>query len=169
MSELINQLRNLTPFNSEDAEVLERAASELATLTRRVEELEAELASIDAVMARRPALDKPTRRENVEHAITTAKNATDRVAELEKTVAKLPKTADGVPIVPGMHVWFYSKRSCSQWVEELKVTGWEHLPGMEPGWMFVLSVVNEHGDTDGVNLECCYSTQAAALAAKGVK
>jgi hypothetical protein len=94
---------------------------------------------------------------------------TRRVEELEAIVAKLPKTADGVPIVPGMHVWFYSKRSCSQWVEELKVTGWEHLPGMEPGWMFVLSVVNEHGDTDGVNLECSYSTEAAALAAKGVQ
>ena len=34
-----------------------------------------ELASIDAVLARRPALDKPTRRENIEHAISVAARA----------------------------------------------------------------------------------------------
>lgn len=41
-----------------------------------------ELVSIDAVMARRPALNKPTRRENIEHAITTAGRTTDEVATL---------------------------------------------------------------------------------------
>lgn len=47
------------------------------------EGLKAELARIDAVLARRPALDKPTRVENVEHAITTAGRMTDRVSRLE--------------------------------------------------------------------------------------
>lgn len=47
------------------------------------EGLKAELARIDAMLARRPALDKPTRVENVEHAITTAGRMTDRVSRLE--------------------------------------------------------------------------------------
>lgn len=50
-------------------------------------ELEAELARIDAVMARRPALDKPTRAENIEHAIATAKLADDLKAERDKLQA----------------------------------------------------------------------------------
>ena len=126
----------------------------IATLTRRVEELEA-----DNLHLRNCLQD-------------AAKECGILKTELEAAraiVAKLPKTADGVPIVPGMHVWFYSRNSASQWVEELKVTGWEHLPGMEPGYMFVLSVCNEAGESDGVNLACCYSTEAAALAAKGVR
>lgn len=31
----------------------------------------------------------------------------DRLEELERVVGKLPKTADGVPIVPGMKVWHW--------------------------------------------------------------
>lgn len=38
----------------------------------------AELRQIDAALARRPALDKPTRYENIVHAITTAGDATDK-------------------------------------------------------------------------------------------
>lgn len=49
---------------------------------------EAELASLDSVLARRPALDKPTRRENIEHAIVTAGRATDAVTKLEATLAR---------------------------------------------------------------------------------
>jgi hypothetical protein len=48
-----------------------------------VKELKAELAGIDAVMARRPALDKPSRRENIEHAISTAARVTRLEGELE--------------------------------------------------------------------------------------
>jgi len=53
------------------------------------ERMKAELAGIDAVMARRPALDKPTRRENIEHAITTAGRATDTVTRLERELERL--------------------------------------------------------------------------------
>lgn len=47
----------------------------------------AELAGIDAAMARRPALDKPTRRENVEHAIATAAKADERRTALGRMVS----------------------------------------------------------------------------------
>ena len=40
-----------------------------------IERLRSELRRIDAIMARRPALDKPTRWENIEHAISTASQA----------------------------------------------------------------------------------------------
>lgn len=36
---------------------------------------------------------------------TSYKKAMERVGELEAIVEKLPKTADGVPITPGMKVW----------------------------------------------------------------
>ncbi len=54
-----------------------RLLGEIATLRQ-------EVAGIDAVMARRPALDKPTRRGNVEHAIATAHRATEEVNTLTR-------------------------------------------------------------------------------------
>jgi hypothetical protein len=84
------------------------------------------------------------------------------VNRLRRIVDALPKTADGVPIYPGMHVWFYSARSASQSIDELKVLGWDWLPNLAPDAMHCLNVVNEHGDEDVVNLACCYSTFDAA-------
>ena len=46
-----------------------------------------ELSAIDDVLAHRPGLDKPTRMENIEHAIHTAVSATDRVNQLKREVA----------------------------------------------------------------------------------
>ena len=48
-----------------------------------------ELERIDAIMARRPALDKPTRWENVEHAINVAKRADDLKRERDAALALL--------------------------------------------------------------------------------
>ena len=63
---------------------------------QRADEAEAEVARIDAVLARRPALDKPTRVENIAHAIATAGKMTDKVtaleAELERAAAVLQKS-----------------------------------------------------------------------------
>jgi hypothetical protein len=101
--------------------------------------------------------------------IALCRTQSARIAEMEGVVNRLPKTKDGALVVPGMHVWFYSPRSFSQCIDELKVCGWEYLPGMEPGLMFVLNVVNEAGDSDGVNLECCYSTESAARSAAEAK
>lgn len=88
------------------------------------------------------------------------------VNRLRRIVDALPKTADGVPIYPGMHVWFYAARSVSQSIDELKVLGWDWLPNLAPDTMHYLNVVNEHGDEDAVNLACCYSTFDAANQAR---
>ena len=47
----------------------------MSKMSERIERLEQELRDIDNVMARRPALDKKTRVENIAHAITTAATA----------------------------------------------------------------------------------------------
>lgn len=79
----------------------EHAEADVARLTRQVDDLaqdrvtadadaaqlRAELATIDAVLARRPALDRPTRVENVQHAVATAGRMTDRVVTLERELA----------------------------------------------------------------------------------
>ena len=54
-----------------------------------IERLKAELRQVDAVLARRPALDKPTRWENIEHACSTAGRMSDRVVHLEREVVAL--------------------------------------------------------------------------------
>jgi hypothetical protein len=56
--------------------------SHAALLSER-DVLAAEMRLIDAVMARRPALDKPTRWQNIEHACATAQRETDRANRLE--------------------------------------------------------------------------------------
>ena len=60
-------------------------------------ELRAELAQIDAVLGRRPALDKSTRRENIEHAINTASRA--YTAEQQRDVARAERDALKVEIL----------------------------------------------------------------------
>ena len=50
--------------------------------------LKAELSWIDSVLARRPALDKPTRAANIEHAINVAKQADALRAEVERLTAE---------------------------------------------------------------------------------
>jgi hypothetical protein len=64
-----------------------------------IESLELELRGIDEALARIPALDKPTRRENIEHAIRTAGKAHDLETknmrlekELETALDDLRKT-----------------------------------------------------------------------------
>ena len=52
------------------------------------ESLRAELSWIDSVLARRPALDKPTRAANIEHAINVAKQADALRAEVERLTAE---------------------------------------------------------------------------------
>lgn len=65
----------------------------------QIESLELELRGIDEALARIPALDKPTRRENIEHAIRTAGKAHDLETkntrlekELETALDDLRKT-----------------------------------------------------------------------------
>ena len=55
---------------------------------------------------------KPPNREriwfNIDDFIDLIETLQQRVADLEAIVAKLPVTADGVPVVPGMSVWYPS-------------------------------------------------------------
>ena len=95
---------------------------------------------------------------------------TRRVEELEAIVAKLPKTADGVPIVLGMKVYF----ECPDpewWRVEPGTIVSETVKSMDDGVSF-----SEYKGTVAItceecefgNLEC-FSTEAAALAAKEVR
>jgi DNA repair exonuclease SbcCD ATPase subunit len=56
-------------------------------LRAKLAEVDAELQRIDSVMARRPALDKPTRAQNIEHAIDTARRATEEVVRLQRDLS----------------------------------------------------------------------------------
>lgn len=71
----------------------------------------------------------------------------EKVAELQAIVDKLPRTADGVPVVPGM-VLHYRR-----------------------GWQVLGAMVGEYADREGdwhcVAIDDCYSTRQAAEAAKG--
>lgn len=89
--------------------------------------------------------------EDVEWAVVEAKRLKERCAELEAIVAKLPKTADGVPVVPGDELWYRRSR----------------------GWLVVAETVGSYDDHNGdshtVSLEQCYSTREAAEKANSVQ
>jgi len=86
------------------------------------------------------------------------KEASDRAAEITRLraiVEKLPKTADGVPVVPGDELWVrHPDGGCAgtrRW--------WKH-PSL--GW----SVGFEHMQNEPIDVSSCYSTREAAEAAK---
>lgn len=61
-----------------------RLVEAVSTLLERLGAQTRELALIDMLLARRPALDLPTRTENIAKAIHVAGEMTDRVAQLER-------------------------------------------------------------------------------------
>jgi hypothetical protein len=63
---------------------VEDLANDRAAADAEAAQLRAELNVVDNVLARRPALDKPTRWENIEHAIATAARADQFEAEATK-------------------------------------------------------------------------------------
>jgi len=83
-----------------------------------------------------------------------------RVEDLEAIVAKLPKTADGVPIVPGMTVWEARGRDVYR-MKNFRATLPDAEGFSESNW--------EKGWSSVCRLDRIFSTEAAALAAKGVK
>lgn len=74
-------------------------------------------------------------------------NARAELAKLREIVDKLPKTADGVPIVPGMPLFF--------WTDDRELYEEKASPNPLENW--------EQGPGD------CYSTKAAALGARASK
>ena len=67
-----------------------------AEIQPAVERLRADLAAVDAVLARRPALDKPTRAENIAHAIATASRVDRAESEARELVEVLKAEAAGI-------------------------------------------------------------------------
>lgn len=119
----------------------------IATLTRRVEDAETEL--IRAV-------------SHCEEACLAERRALARVEELEAIVAKLPKTADGVPIVPGMFL-YELKDGKAVAMESMPCCGFDIAAN---GRVHLFFQVRKDMERDLIGI---YSTEAAALAAKGVK
>lgn len=78
----------------------------------------------------------------------------DRIEALEAIVEKLPKTADGVPVVPGMELWGLGH---DDHVWTCKVSNrWEKYEHMSSAGPYLI----HHDEID------CYSTYAAAETAK---
>ena len=67
-----------------------------AEIQPAVERLRADLAAVDAVLARRPALDKPTRAENIAHAIATSSRVDRAESEARELVEVLKAEAAGI-------------------------------------------------------------------------
>lgn len=56
---------------------------------------ERDLAAVDAALARRPALDKPTRAANIEHACAENQRLTNALAALERIISGQARHFDG--------------------------------------------------------------------------
>lgn len=86
LTHYIAQIANCNTINRSAIDVL------VAGIRERDEEilrLRTELSWIDEILARRPALDKPSRWENVEYAISTAKEADNRGEEIKRLRGQL--------------------------------------------------------------------------------
>lgn len=81
--------------------------------------------------------------------------ANKRVKELEGIVSKLPKTADGVPVVPGMEVWVWGEGE----LEGVRVPQQVH-----PSASWLLGVEKFEGG-GMLHYSKMYSTRSAAAAA----
>ena len=89
-----------------------------------------------------------------------------RIAKLEAIVDKLPKTDDGVPVVPGLEVWINHEQYTGRL---MVVMGHDRWPSGKPSWHLRLGT--EDNTTAG-RLGWCgliYSTKEAAVAAQGAK
>jgi len=89
----------------------------------------------------------------------------DRLAAAEAIVEKLPKTADGVPVVPGMSLWLLSRGEILQ----AKARGAWIGNSLDSAEVDTYPETDEEGSSwDTWLLRACYSTeQAAREAAKG--
>lgn len=94
-------------------------------------------------------------------ALTNERDALrTRVAQLEAIVAKLPTTADGVPVVPGEHVYRECYKCAKGW-RESDIWAFSVLP------MSHCARTNHQDRLYYYLVSDCYSTRAAAEAAAG--
>jgi hypothetical protein len=137
-------------------EVEHTSTEAVATLTRRVEELEADLTVARACKPDEYTLIVASERAASERASIAER----RVKELEAIVANLPKTADGVPIVPGMFL-YELKDGKAVAMESMPCCGFDIAAN---GRVHLFFQVRKDMERDLIGI---YSTEAAALAAKG--
>jgi hypothetical protein len=121
--------------------------------------------STESIVADLRRLMHPIHGHN-EVAVIVLFAAADRLEELEGVVGKLPKTADGVPVVPGDQVWHplhIGKRPCTVFGGEDEPTEYEVT--------IILSIGEDNfvNRSDTVSVTECYSTREAALAAQEAK
>ncbi len=96
-------------------------------------------------------------------AANTIKRQWDEIERLQAIVAKLPKTADGVPVVPGVDAVFWAggdKRNC---LVPLQASNCHYVLGPEG---YVRHSIKKHHSDEKVSIRKCYSTREAAEAAK---
>lgn len=105
--------------------------------------------------------------DTINHAYraTLLRKAADRIEILETVIDKLPKTADGVPVVPGMKVY-------KRWiVDDSKVSGriWTANDDREVEWIDeddqIVFCDGDRYDIQSENASDYYSTEAGAEAA----
>lgn len=120
-------------------------------LHARVAELEADLSSVRAKWAL--TFELVTSRTSENESLRAER---DRLAAV---VDRLPKTADGVPIVPGMTVWVEAVPVASGTVQHVTVTGCEVVRSNSIVWY------EGAGSQSGVYPRSVYSTADAARSA----
>jgi hypothetical protein len=93
IAEMVKSLRYRAAFGIQpsiaDRHLCSQVADALSALQQRVEQVTAELRMIDAVMSRRPALDQPTRWQNIEKAINMAAKADEAIRARESAEQRL--------------------------------------------------------------------------------
>ena len=113
--------------------------------------LDSLLARLDAVTAERDALQAELKLRRIQVA-----DVTEQRDALQAVVDKMPKTADGVPVIPNRD-WVYSPSG-----RHLKVLTDTH--GAEPIY-YVPEAMNFGGVWRDLVVSDCYSTKSAAEAA----
>ena len=90
-----------------------------------------------------------------------------KIERLQEIVAKLPKTADGVPVVPGQAIWYWLEKNngdVASPAEARQATS----PILACCKIYCFNPTSVMSDMDGwIGHRFCYSTREAAEAAKG--
>lgn len=138
MTDKIDHVKNLR----DEARVLitngqPEASGKIDAAANRLAELEAANADLHTRLQKQIQLRDEFKNDLIE--------TTKRRLELEAVLAKLPKTADGVPVTPGMTLYLLSEHKTNPAMMEL-VVGGDKSPNAQYCW---------------------YSTREAALSANG--
>lgn len=138
---------------------------DLSAARARIAELEATVECEKVLRAQ--ADDEATKHWNGLCLIAQQKKEmAGRIAELEAIVARLPQTADGVPVISGDILWH------PRHIGREPVTAISTAEVPESLFTVITTQIGRDGfvcRSEEVGVEECYSTEAAALAAKEAK